>query len=117
MPLSLTIPKKLNYPPSMDYALLRREGLRHIERLGSAVWTDFNSHDPGVTMLEVLCYALTDLGYRMQLPDSDLFIPSDNRKAFFTAAEILPNAPVTALDFRKILIDTEGVCGNRVPRY
>ena len=109
MPLSLTIPKRLIYPPSMDYTLLRREGLRHIERLGSAVWTDFNSHDPGVTMLEVLCYALTDLGYRTQLPAADLFTPSGNRKAFFTAAEILPNAPVTALDFRKILIDTEGV--------
>jgi hypothetical protein len=38
----------------MDYGLLRREGLRHLERLGSSIWTDFNSHDPGVTMLEVL---------------------------------------------------------------
>ena len=109
MPTSLTVPKILNYPPSMNYALLRQEGLRHIERLGSAIWTDFNSHDPGVTMMEVLCYALTDMGYRTQLPEADLFTPSDKRKAFFTAAEILPNAPVTALDFRKILIDTEGV--------
>jgi hypothetical protein len=109
MPTSLTVPKILNYPPSMNYALLRQEGLRHIERLGSAIWTDFNSHDPGVTMMEVLCYALTDLGYRTQLPETDLFTPSNNRKAFFTAAEILPNAPITALDFRKILIDTEGV--------
>jgi hypothetical protein len=93
----------------MNYALLRQEGMRHLERLGSAIWTDFNSHDPGVTILEVLCYALTDLGYRTQLSEADLFAPSGTRKAFFTVAEILPNAPVTALDFRKILIDTEGV--------
>ena len=109
METSLTVPKLLNYPPGMNYRLLRREGMRHLERLGSAIWTDFNSHDPGVTMLEVLCYALTDLGYRTQLPEVDLFTPSGNRKAFFTAAELLPNAPVTALDFRKILIDIEGV--------
>lgn len=109
MATSLTVPKILNYPPGMNYQLLRREGMRHLERLGSAIWTDFNSHDPGVTMLEVLCYALTDLGYRVQLPEADLFTPSGNRKVFFTAAEILPNAPVTAFDFRKILIDIEGV--------
>ncbi|MHA4739819.1 hypothetical protein [Dyadobacter sp. MSC1_007] len=107
---SLTIPRKLVNPPSMDYGLLRREGLRHLERLGSSIWTDFNSHDPGVTMLEVLCYALTDLGYRTQLPAADLFVPADaKRKPFFTAAEILPNAPVTALDFRKLLIDIDGI--------
>lgn len=109
MATSLTVPKTLNYPPGMDYQLLRREGMRYLERLGSAIWTDFNSHDPGVTMLEVLCYALTDLGYRAQLPDADLFTPADNRKAFITAAQILPNAPVTALDLRKILIDIAGV--------
>lgn len=110
MATSLTIPKILNYPPGMNYQLLRREGMRHLERLGSAIWTDFNSHDPGVTILEVLCYALTDLGYRSQLPDADIFSPSGkNRKPFFTAAEVLPNAPVTALDFRKLLIDIDGV--------
>lgn len=107
---SLTIPPKLSYPPVMDYGLLRREGLRHLERLGSAIWTDFNSHDPGVTILEVLCYALTDLGYRSQLPATDLFAPADtSRRPFFTAVEILPNAPVTAHDFRKLLIDIDGV--------
>lgn len=109
MAISLTIPQTPNYPPSMNYDLLRREGLRQLERLGSALWTDFNSHDPGVTMLEVLCYALTDLGYRSQLPTADLVTPTDQRKAFFTAAQILPNSPVTAHDFRKVLIDIEGV--------
>ena len=27
-------------------------------------WTDHNTHDPGVTVLEALCYVLTDLQYR-----------------------------------------------------
>lgn len=108
MPNSLTIPKNPVYPPSMDWSLLRREGIQHIERLGSAIWTDYNLHDPGITILEILCYALTDLGYRANLPAADLFAGGEG-KPFFTAAEILSCGPVTALDLRKILIDIPGV--------
>jgi len=98
------------YPPSMDWALLRREGIRRIERLGSAIWTDFNLHDPGVTILEVLCYAITDLGYRSNLPMADLMTGSASaRRQFYTAQEILTNGPVTALDYRKLLVDIPGV--------
>lgn len=107
MPTSITIPKNPVYPSSMDWLRLRREGIRHIERLGSAVWTDYNLHDPGITILEVLCYALTDLGYRVNLPTNDLFAGTANN--FHTAAKVLPNAPVTALDLRKILVDIPGV--------
>lgn len=32
-------------------------------------WTDLNTHDPGVTVLEVLAYALTDLQYRRSALD------------------------------------------------
>lgn len=108
MSQSLTIPKNPVYPPSMDWTLLRREGIRHIERLGSAVWTDFNAHDPGITMLEVLCYALTDLGYRSNFAAADLFSVGEGQH-FFTAQYVLPNDPVTALDLRRVLIDIPGV--------
>ena len=47
---------------AMDYAFLRAEGIRYLERLASQQWTDFNAHDPGITILEQFCYALTDLG-------------------------------------------------------
>ncbi|WP_373553306.1 hypothetical protein [Haliscomenobacter sp.] len=108
MSQSLTIPKNPVYPPSMDWPLLRREGIKHIERLGSACWTDFNAHDPGITMLEVLCYALTDLGYRSNFSSADLFSVGD-KVNFFTAQYVLPNDPVTALDLRRVLIDIPGV--------
>ncbi|MCP4658446.1 MAG: hypothetical protein GY856_23780, partial [bacterium] len=49
----------------MDYTSLRQEGIRHLERMAGGRWTDFNVHDPGITILEQLCYALTDLGYRI----------------------------------------------------
>ena len=47
-----------------DYRLLRAQGMDYIQCLSSKVWTDHNLHDPGITTLEVLCYALTDLAYR-----------------------------------------------------
>ena len=32
-------------------------------RLCGDQWSDFNSHDPGITILEQLCFALTELGF------------------------------------------------------
>jgi len=106
-----------NAPPAeiaMDYARLREEGLRYIEQFGSAFWTDFNIHDPGITLLELLCYAITDLGYRTSMPMEDLLSSeADNaanfKKQFFTCKEILPTHPVSELDLRKLLIDIDGV--------
>lgn len=108
MSTSLIIPKDPLYPPSMDWQLLRREGIRHIENLASDIWTDYNLHDPGITILEILCYAITDLGYRSNMSPADLFAVPNN-DSFYTAAQILPCAPVTAMDLRKILIDMPGV--------
>ena len=51
--------------PGMDYALLRDEGIKAIAKLAGNRWTDYNSHDPGITILETLCYAITDLSYRL----------------------------------------------------
>jgi hypothetical protein len=48
----------------LDYETLRLEGIRLIQKLSKRVWTDFNPHDPGVTILEQIVYALTDLGYK-----------------------------------------------------
>ncbi len=108
MKKSLTIPKDPVYPPGMDWLKLRREGIRHIEQLGSDIWTDYNLHDPGITLMEGYCYADTDLSNRAHLNPADLFAGGDE-KSFFTAAEILSSRPVTALDIRKILIDIPGV--------
>lgn len=38
--------------------------LQHALARVAPEWTDLNMHDPGVTVLEVLAYALTDLQYR-----------------------------------------------------
>ena len=68
----LTISKEAPSNKSMDYNLLRDEGIKYIQSIAGKLWTDYNVHDPGITILEVLCYALTDLGYRASYDIKDL---------------------------------------------
>ena len=110
----LTIPKKKTQPVAMDRQQLYAIGLDHVQRLSSQIWSDYNVHDPGITTLELLCYALTELSYRASLPIEDLLASkSDNAEAmkqqFFSARQILPSRPRTVLDYRKLLIDIDGV--------
>ncbi len=107
----LTISKKRPSLESMDYTLLREKGLEHIESLGSSLWTDYNVHDPGVTILEVLCYAITDLGYRTSFDIKELLAEKNDAatKHFFTAREVLTCNAVTENDIRKCIIDVVDV--------
>ena len=112
-----------------NYYWLRSEGLKHIQELSGRVWTDYNTHDPGVTILEILCFALTDLDYRTNFPIADLLADEkDNeqamRRQFLSAIKALPSRPVTIADYRKLLIDIPGVKNawlqkgeNEVPLY
>jgi hypothetical protein len=115
MEKSLTIQKHPKLNESTDYAILRQKGLQYIQELGSRLWTDYNIHDPGITLLELLCYAITDLGYRTSLDIKDLLAlpvtetPDPNQQAFYTAREILTTSPWTTRDYRKLLIDIVGV--------
>ncbi len=99
-------------PESQDYTYLRAKGIEYIQQLASENWTDYNEHDPGITILEILCYAVSELGYRTGFPVKDILAEGDrslNAKQFFTAGEILTCNPVTINDYRKILIDIEGI--------
>ncbi|HKZ64952.1 MAG TPA: hypothetical protein VJ111_01285, partial [Chitinophagaceae bacterium] len=95
-----TIAKNPDRLPSQDYELLRGEGLKHVEDLAHDLWTDYNTHDPGITILEALCYAITELGYRTGFDIKDLVIRKDtgfidDKQVFFTAKNILIINPLT----------------------
>ena len=64
MKTTTTISKQQPAQKVEDYEFLRKEGLRYIEQFASDLWTDYNSHDPGMTILDIICYAITDLGNR-----------------------------------------------------
>ncbi|SRX54966.1 hypothetical protein [Aequorivita sp. CIP111184] len=108
-----TIAKNTSTQDDLDYEFLRKKGIEYIESLGSGLWTDYNAHDPGITILEVLCYAITDLGARLSLPLENILAEENNpsflNDQFLTAENALPIKPVAALDYRKLFIDIEGV--------
>lgn len=114
---SITIQKYPTLTDSSNYELLRKKGLEYIEQLSSSIWTDYNIHDPGITFLELLSYAITDLGYRTSINIKDLLaepvskIPKEDpkRQGFYTAREILTINPWTNADYRKLLIDIDGI--------
>ncbi|MGB3466038.1 MAG: hypothetical protein WBA74_12240, partial [Cyclobacteriaceae bacterium] len=102
---------------SMDYNFLKEEGIRRIQELAGNIWTDYNEHDPGVTLLEAMCYAITDLGYRTSFDMKDLLAPNpeddvEDHYNFYTARQILLNNPVTITDFRKLLMDVSVLITN-----
>jgi len=109
----ITIPKKSATDDDLDFFYLRKKGIEYIESFGSKFWTDFNEHDPGITMLEMLCYAISDLGMRLSLPIENILESNDINKGipkqFFKASEVLSSSPVTQIDYRKLFIDIEGV--------
>ncbi|NJM38579.1 MAG: hypothetical protein HC845_12365 [Akkermansiaceae bacterium] len=56
---------------ALNYEELRAEGLAYLEQVVSSLWTDYNIHDPGITLLELLCFGITDIAYRTSFNDRD----------------------------------------------
>lgn len=107
----ISIDKNVSSKDDLDFDHLKKLGIEYIESMGSKLWTDYNLHDPGITILEMLCYAISDLGLRMELPMQDLLADEENSFAsqFHDAESILSCKPVTPLDYRKIFMDIPGV--------
>lgn len=108
--------------PAEDFYRLRQEGISFIEEMGTELWTDYNAHDPGITILEALCYGITELAYRTGWDIKDILTPDPAKKKAVSAAdqpypgqyfpsarEILTVNPVTTDDFRRLLIDHKDV--------
>ncbi|MCI5224583.1 MAG: hypothetical protein D3924_18435, partial [Candidatus Electrothrix sp. AR4] len=49
--------KKKSDSDEFEFAGLRRQGLEYAQQFSGELWTDYNLHDPGVTILEQLCFA------------------------------------------------------------
>ncbi|MFT3795823.1 hypothetical protein [Flavobacterium sp.] len=96
-------------PLSQDFAALKKEGIAYIQNVNGSDWTNLNASDPGVTILEQLCFALTELGYCANFPIQDLLTHQNGelmvKDLFYLPDEIFTTAPVTIDDYRKYIID------------
>jgi hypothetical protein len=103
--------KRSNHRESeSSFERLREEGVRLAQAASGDRWTDYNLHDPGVTVLEQLCYGLTDIAYRIDFPVADHLSGPDDTIAFGQLALhppsiIFPCRPTTRLDYRRVLLD------------
>ena len=90
-----------------DFGHLREAAIRLFELLTGQVYTDYNTHDPGVTILEACLYALTETGQKADQPIQSLL--QNSSSSFVTTPLSFYNRPVTMSDLRKLLIDRIGV--------
>jgi len=96
-------------PEGLDFDGLRQEGIRLVQALSGDIWTDYNLHDPGVTILESLCYALTDLAYQSGFDVAD-YLSTEHEGIDY--AKLALNRPddifscraVTENDYRKLIL-------------
>lgn len=96
-------------PPDRNFHWLKAKGIEYITQLSGNQWTNFNDSDPGVTILDQLCYALTELGYCTNFPIEDILCKEDGNiqfdDQFYRPEQILTCSPVTLDDYRKLIID------------
>lgn len=107
------ISKKTPDSVAGNFDALKAEALNYIQTISGNTWTDYNTHDPGVTIAEQLTYAINELSYRTAFDIKDILAEDNGEKGkqehFFSARKILTTNPVSIDDFRKAIIDVEGV--------
>lgn len=108
---SASIKREQELKSSMDFKVLRQEAIANSQKISGDVWTDYNLHDPGVTIIEQFCYALTDLSYRTNLDIETILFHQGNQSkvrrsnALFPPEQIFPPGPLTIKDYRILLLD------------
>lgn len=116
-PLVVPIKRRPKTEPALSFDGLRAAGMAHIQALCGNTWTDHNLHDPGITMLEALCYGLSELAYRAEFPVADYLSGKQGeidlqRQSLHPPEEIFPCRPTTLADLRRVLIDALGGHGS-----
>ena len=96
-------------PPEQDFKFLREKGLDYIREYSGSSWSNLNSSDPGITILDQVCYAMSELGYCGDFPVGDLLAGPDEKlkinNQFYLPEQILTTSPITAEDYIKYIVD------------
>lgn len=96
-------------PLNQDFLRLKQSALEYIQKINGHVWSNYNETDPGVTILEQVCYAISELAYCSDFPIADILTGEDGKIAFhnqfYEAAAILTSNPLTLRDFQNLIFD------------
>ena len=92
------------------FEVLQEESLAQLQELSGNVWTDYNLHDPGVTILEQLNYALWEFDYRLGFDIQDYLTSGDSfdpkQSMLFPPDEVFTTVPVTPKDYRLLILSS-----------
>lgn len=97
-------------PIGLDFDTLKAQGIDALQGLCRELWTDYNLHDPGVTVLEQLVYGLTDLAYRTEFDVADYLTGHDGTIAYadlalHPAQDVFHGQALTINGYRRLLYD------------
>ncbi|MBL4707422.1 MAG: hypothetical protein JKY48_03165 [Flavobacteriales bacterium] len=74
------------------------------EEVLNSRWTDFNTHDPGVTSLEAILFSFEDLTYKYNLPIADILQGEDkNALSSWSLAKLFTQYAISENDYRRVL--------------
>lgn len=104
------IARKKGEPGEDSFEGLLSLGIDLVQQLARSVWTDYNEHDPGVTILEQICYALTDIVYRADFPVEDFLVGENGqidwkKQSLMPPETAFPCRPTTISDYNATLCD------------
>lgn len=92
------------------YKQLQDNTLERLEQLCGKIWTDYNIHDPGITIADYFNYALFELRYRLDFPFESYLLEANRKEVLFARKGLLPKEElftesiVTEHDYEKLFI-------------
>jgi len=112
-----SIARRKSTDHELSFDSFRSEAIKLLQKVLGWTWTDYNLHDSGITILEQLIYAFTDLIYRSEFELQDYLVDKDGNidlaaQNLQQPAEIFSCRPATALDYRKLMLDAVPVVDN-----
>lgn len=95
--------------PEQDFKFMKEKGLDFIREHGGGEWSNLNTSDPGITILDQVCFALSELGYCTNFSLADIVTGIDDKinikDQFYWPEQILTCSPVTLQDYVNYLTD------------
>lgn len=97
----------------IDFETLFLQARAVLHEYASTSWSNTDEHDPGVTLLQAMCYNTSDIAYRNSLPLLDLLTPAPGKQidgegifpAVFGPQRTLTCGPISEEDYRRALLD------------